>query len=195
MLYSRTILTFSVCGWVEYMQGISSRCTSISALAFAAGSPAGRASPPHFVPLCICGSFPLSDHETSPCGCGGAEIETRTTARTYSSSDHHATPVWLIFLGLQEDKRKRDKSVFANELLKYLNLNGSIETRIENWHAQNSYRTSIQFGTYWKYILIHGMIPHILYKYIQNMPIHFHFILQIGNKEISHVHWYVLKNV
>ena len=47
------------------------------------------------------GSFPLSDNETSPCGCGGAEIERRTTARTYSSSDHHATPVWLIFLRLQ----------------------------------------------------------------------------------------------
>lgn len=117
VIWWRTILTFSACRWVEYMQGISSRCTSISALAFAAGSPAGRSSPPHFVPWCICGSFPLSDNETSPCGCGGGEIE--TTARTYSSSDHHATPVWLIFLGLQtsnmfqENKDKKERSVFC----------------------------------------------------------------------------------
>lgn len=41
-LYARHILTFSACRWVDYMQHISSRCTSISALAFAAGAPAGE---------------------------------------------------------------------------------------------------------------------------------------------------------
>lgn len=63
LLPSQYVLNILVRRWVEYMQDISSCCTSISALAFAVGSSAGESQYSTFYSMAysaFCGPFPFN---------------------------------------------------------------------------------------------------------------------------------------